>query len=107
MKIENQILTEIIMACFDLASDSSVPEDLRPKFLAMGKRLRGLLLNLITADFEAETPEFKEANQKLRRVNAFLRQQAQSLDDLANAIEQLGRLVGILDGLLGMAIGFV
>jgi len=107
MKIDNQTLTAIIMCCFDLASDDRVPEDWRPQFLAMGKRLRGLLLNLITADFEADTPKFKEASQRLREVNTLLRQEAQVLNDIANAIEQIGKLVGILDELLGVAIKFV
>lgn len=106
MKIDNQTLTAIIMSCFDLASDDRVPEDWRPQFLAMGTCLRDLLVDLITADFEADTPKIKEASQKLRDVNALLRQEAQVLNDIANAIEQIGKLVGILDELLGLAIKF-
>ncbi|MHC4570896.1 MAG: hypothetical protein ACYS0C_02310 [Planctomycetota bacterium] len=106
MRTDNQKLASIIELCFDYSSNDRVSEEDQKKFLALGKRLRGTLLNLITAEFEADTAQVIEANSQIESVNNKLRNEAQVLDDIANTIEQLGRLASILDDLIGIAAIF-
>jgi hypothetical protein len=106
-RINNQELTEIIISCFDLVTNGDVPSEFRPKFLALGKRLRGTLMNLLSAQFDSQTPQFIEANKKIEEVNKALKKAAGELKKFADTIEQVGKLVGILDDLLGIAASFV
>jgi len=106
-RTDNQKLAEIITLCFDLSMDGGVPEKLRPKFLVLGKRLRGTLINLLSAQFDSQTPKFIKANKKIEEVNKALKKTAEDLKEIADTIEQIGKLVGILDGLLGIAVSFV
>ncbi len=106
MRTDNQNLASIIELCFDYSSDNRVSEELQTRFLALGKRLRGTLVNLITAQFEAETAQFIEANNQITILNNRLKNEAQVLDNVANTVEQLGQLVSILDDLIGIAASF-
>jgi hypothetical protein len=107
MKINNGELTQVIDHCFDLSMDGRVHPDDRNEFLALGKRLRGSLLNLLTARFEEGTQEVIEANTKIEGLNKSLSSTTQVLNNTAQGIRQLGQLVSILDGLLKIASNFV
>lgn len=107
MKTKNAMLAEIIEICCDLSYTKGVPEELKPKFLVLGKRLRGSLVNLITADFNEDTPEFQDANKKIEEINTELKKVAKELKDAADAVEQTARLVSVLDNLIGLAVNFV
>ncbi len=107
MNINNQLLAAIIEMCFDYAMDDRVSESSRKDFSAIGKRLRGALLNLITAEFEAESAQFRVANKEIAAVNRGLQEEAQVLENVAATIEQLGKLAAILDELLKVAVSFV
>ncbi len=106
MKTENALLTEIIEACFDLSMHGQVPPEQRADFLALGKRLRGTLVNLLTAEFIEGTAAVSEANRKISELNQALKQEAKALANIANTVEQIGQLVSTLDGLLKLAVGF-
>ena len=106
MRTDNQNLASIIELCFDYSLDDRVPEELQKKFLALGKRLRGTLLNSITAEFEGDTAQVIEANNQIKAVNNELKNETQVLDNIANTVEQLGQLVSILDDLIGIALSF-
>jgi phage-related tail protein len=105
-KTDNLKLAEIAILCFDLGTSESVPPELRPAFLVLGKRLRGTLMNLLSAQFDSQTPKFIEANKKIGEANKALKKTAEDLKEAADTIEQTGKLIGILDGLLGIAIRF-
>jgi hypothetical protein len=55
VKINNAELAQLTERCFDLSMDGRVLPSDRKEFLALGKRLRGSLLNLLTAQFAAGT----------------------------------------------------
>lgn len=106
-RTDNETLTKMILLCFDLSTDGGVPAELRPEFLALGKRLRGTLMNLLSLQFDAQTPKFIEANGKIKTVNKALKKTASDLSNLANTIEQVGKLVGTLDDLLKIGVSLV
>lgn len=106
MKTENVVLTEIIETCFKLSADDRVPPNLQSEFLALGKRLRGTLVNLLTAEFNEGTAKVNEANQKIKEINQSLKVDVLELKLIADHVEQIGKLVSMLDGLLKLAAGF-
>lgn len=106
-KADTVTLTKIINKCFDHSMDDRFSDKQRARFLAEGKRLRGHLLNLLTAEFEEDAPELLEANEKLAAVNKQIAKATTALADTADAIRNVANLVGILDRLVGIAAAFV
>jgi hypothetical protein len=106
MKTDNVQLTEIIGHCFDYSMDGRFTPAQQNEFLAVGKRLRGSLLNLLSATFNAGTKAVVDANQMLKRQNQELVNSAQVLNSAATVLQNLTQLVGVLDGLLKLAAGF-
>ena len=106
-RTDNETLTKIIITCFDLATDGGVPAAFRPDFLILGKRLRGNLINLLSAEFDSATPQFVEVNANIKTVNKALKKTATDLAKFADTIEQVGKLIGTLDGLLKFAVKFI
>ena len=106
MKTNNAQLTEIIDKCFDYSMDGRFSPAQQTEFLTIGKRLRGSLLNLLSATFIAGTTEVADANQLLKQRNQELADSVQVLNNAANVLDQLTEMVGVLDGLLKLASGF-
>jgi hypothetical protein len=106
MKVDNKTLTELIERCFDLSMDGRLTPDQRKEFLALGKRLRGCLLNLVTAQFAANTKEVEEANRAIKLINKGLAADKENLEKTGAITGQLAQLVGILDDLLKIATVF-
>ncbi|MCB2227101.1 MAG: hypothetical protein KQH53_10535 [Desulfarculaceae bacterium] len=107
IKVDTVLLAAIIDACFDLSMDLSLPHKRRKEFLALGKRLRACLVNVVTARFKEGTQAVLEANKRLKAINAELKKSLEKMEALAKALDDLAELVGILDGLLSMATKFV
>jgi hypothetical protein len=107
VKINNAELTQVTERCFDLSMDGRVQTADRKEFLALGKRLRGSLLNLLTAQFAEGTQDVIEANTMIAGLNKSLRSTTQVLNNTAQVIGQLGQLVSILDDLLKIASTFI
>ena len=103
IKINNTQLTELTESCFDLSMDGRLSQEERREFLALGKRFRGCLLNLLTAQFTEGTLAVTEANTEITKLNSKLKVSVKKLDNIAQAISQLGDLVSILDDLLKIA----
>jgi hypothetical protein len=100
VKINNAELTQIIERCFDLSMDGRIHPADRKGFLALGKRLRGSLLNLLAAQFAEGTQAVIEANTEIGGLNNSLSSTTQVFNNTAQVIGQLGQLVSILDDLL-------
>lgn len=107
MKINNGELAQLTERCFDLSMDGRLKPDNRREFLALGKRLRGSLLNLLTAQFAAGTEAVIDANTKITGLIQSLNNTTQVLRNTAQVIGQLGQLVSSLDDLLKIASAFV
>ena len=100
-------LTEIVDRCFDLAMDTRLTDAQCTKYLVLGKKLRGSLLNLISARFEEGTAALEEANDELADLNARLKKDTEAIKNVADTVKSLGTLVGSLDKLLGVAASFI
>ncbi len=106
MKTDNVQLTEIIGQCFDYSMDGRLSPAQQNDFLTIGKRLRGSLLNLLSATFNDGTKEVVDANRLLNERNQELTNATQLLNNAATVLNKLTELVGVLDGLLKLAAGF-
>jgi hypothetical protein len=107
MKVDTTTLADVIGRCFDNATDGRFASSERAAFLADGKRLRGLLLNLLSAQFDNATQQVFSANAELKAVNTELRTSAVSLAKTTTTLNNVAQLVGTLDGLLTLAVSFV
>jgi hypothetical protein len=104
MKTDNQELVKCIEACLDLSMDDRLPQNRQNEMLALGKRLRGSLINLLTAEFPEDLNQVEEANQELYSINKTLKDKNQAIEKIADTISKLGQVVKILDGLLKFAV---
>jgi geranylgeranyl pyrophosphate synthase len=105
--VDTTTLADIINQCFAFSADGRFSDDQQGAFLADGKRLRGLLLNLLSAQFNDGTQSVLDANTKLTAVNKQLEQDAVVLANAAQALNNVANLVGTLDKLLNVAASFL
>jgi hypothetical protein len=105
--IDTVTLTTIINQCFAFATDGRVSLSDQQSFLIEGKRLRGLLLNLLSAQFDDTTANFTTASNALSSVNAKLSNAATALANTAATLNGIAALVNNLDKLLGVAASFL
>jgi hypothetical protein len=105
--IDTVTLTSIINQCFSFATDARVSPTNQQAFLIEGKRLRGQLLNLLSAQFDAATPTFATATTALSDVNEMLSNDATALANTAATLNGIATLVSNLDKLLAVATSFV
>lgn len=105
--VDTSTLSSIINQCFNYSTDGRVPQAQQTLFLADGKRLRGLLLNLLSARFDEKTQEVLDANTRLTAVNNELSNSAAALSNIAQTTSDIATLVGNLDKLLNIAKSFV
>ena len=100
-------LTRCIKSCFDLSGDDRLTEAKQRDMLALGKRLRGRLMDLLTAQFNEDIEDnVVEANTKLGDVNKRLEKVAEAIEKIADTVQQVTKLAGLLDRLVKVAIAF-
>jgi geranylgeranyl pyrophosphate synthase len=107
MKVDTTTLSDSVTQCFDNATDGRFSTSERAAFLTEGKRLRGLLLNLLSAQFNNGTQQVVDANAELKAVNTELKAAAANIAKTASTLNNVAHLVGTLDGLLGVAVSFI
>jgi hypothetical protein len=107
IKVDTTTLSDIINQCFGYATDGRFSSDQQAAFLAEGKRLRGLLLNLLSAQFDDGTQAVLDANKQLTTVNTELSNAATTLAKAAQTLNNVAGLVGNLDKLLNVAASFL
>ncbi|HMI50846.1 MAG TPA: hypothetical protein VK525_04990 [Candidatus Saccharimonadales bacterium] len=100
-------LSDIIIQCFDYSMDGRFSPTQRSAFLVDGKRLRGLLLNLLSARFAEGTQAVLDANKQLTRINEELANSAETLAHTAEVLGGVATLVANLDKLLSLATSFL
>jgi hypothetical protein len=103
MKIDNSALADVVERCFDLSMDGRLEQAQRQEFLVLGKRLRGSLVNVLSASFDADNEDFKAAQDKLKAVGTSIQSAQQALEGTTKVLAQLDGLVSALDGLLKFA----
>ena len=105
--VDTATLTTVINQCFAYSMNLQLSPQDRNCFLVEGKRLRGQLLNLLSAQFDAGLQQLAAANQSLTSVNAGLAQSAAVLANAAQTLNGIASLVNTLDKLLSIATSFV
>jgi hypothetical protein len=103
MVFDTQTLTRVADRCFDLSMSGALPAGIRAQYLAHGKRLRELLLQLLSARFDADSAEFKQATDAMHNTNHALAEAAEDLNKITQAVARLTELAGYLDKALGVA----
>ncbi len=106
-KVDAVTLTAVIDQCLDNSMDGRFPQSARSEFLILAKRLRGSLLNLLSARFDEGTDTLAEANAELGRINKQLKKKADTLAKAADTLEDIAGLAGSLDKLIGVARNFL
>ena len=104
MKTDNQELVKCIEACLDLSMDDRLTQAQQNEMLALGKRLRGSLVNLLTAEFPEDLEQVEEANQELQAISQVLADKNQAIEKISATIGKINQVVKGLDGLLKFAI---
>ena len=107
LKVDTTTLADIVNQCFAFASDVRFTLPQQKALLADGKRLRGLLLNLLSAQFDDGTPAVVDANNQLVGVNNDLADATAALANVAKTLGDVANLVGNLDQLLNIAVSFI
>jgi len=107
LKVDTTTLSGIISQCFAYSSDGRLSATQQGAMLADGKRLRGLLLNLLSAQFDDGTQAVLAANSQLTTVNTELANSAAALANAAKTLNDVASLVGNLDKLLNVATTFI
>ena len=108
MKLDSRKLTETIELCFERSMDTGLPPVERGKFLAEGKKLRRQLIDLLSAQFDAEfDDEISEANSRLGEVAKQLRKKIDELSKVKQQIAELRGIAKLLDTLLTGAVSLV
>ena len=107
MKLKCVELTKTIMECFDNSMDNRFTFEERKDFLVQGKKLRGSLINLLSADFSEGTIEVHDANRVINEINVRLKERNLLLNNVAAITGDIAKLVSILDDLLKLAAGYV
>jgi hypothetical protein len=107
IKVDTTTLSSVVNQCFNYAMDGRVPQPQQNMFLAEGKRLRGLLMNLLSAQFDAGAQAVLNANKELTIVNKGLSDSAASLANCAQTLNGIASLVKNLDSLLNVAAKFI
>ena len=105
--LDTATLSNVINQCFTFSMNTQLSPQDRNSFLIEGKRLRGQLLNLLSAQFDAGSQQLAAANQSLTSINASLAQTATVLANAAQTLNAIASLVGTLDKLLSIAASFV
>jgi len=107
IKVDTTTLSNIINQCFAYSSDGRLSPSQQAAMLADGKRLRGLLMNLLSAQFNDGTQAVLDANNQLTKVNTALANSATALANAAQTLDDITSLVGNLDKLLNLVAGVV
>jgi len=107
IKVDTTTLSDIINQFFAYSSDGRLSSDQQGMILAEGKRLRGLLLNLLSAQFNDGTQVVLDANGQLKALNAELTNSAAVLKNAARTVNDVANLVGNLDKLLNVVAKFI
>ena len=106
-KIDTEKLVVCIERCFNLSMDGRLSQARRSEMLALGKRLRGSLINHLTATFPDDLKQVDDANKQLQEVNKTLADANAAINKIADTVKEINKLVTVLDKVLKFAANFL
>jgi hypothetical protein len=104
--VDTPTVTRLIVTCFNLSLDDRLGDRQQRDFLVAGKRLRGCLVNLVSAQFNDDTDMVLDVNRQITRI---IQQTAHLKGDVTTAagvLSEINVAVGVLDELLNLAVSF-
>jgi geranylgeranyl pyrophosphate synthase len=107
IRVDTTALTDLIDRCLGLAADARLAREAQASFLADGKRLRALLLNLLSAQFDDGTQAVLEVNQEITNVNRRLSNPIVTLANIAATRAAVSSIIALLDKLVAVATMFI
>ncbi len=105
--IDGELLVKVIQMCFSQSQIEGITKKQSRELITLGKKLRGVLLNMLTAKFDGDTQLFKDATAELKAANKELKDALEDLQKTADAIKKVTSAFKLLDKLLGIAAGFL
>ena len=97
-KVDTVKAYQVIDRCLDYWMDLRFTQAQRSKFLSLAKRLRGSLLNLLSARFDEGTAALTRRTASWRKqYDAGLKKFAETLANAAETLANLIQLVGALN----------
>lgn len=105
--LDAELLTRLILLCFKLSQKPGISDNQSRNLIVLGKKLRGILLNILTAKFDASTQLFIDSTNELKETNKALKEALDDLKKTADAIKKATGVLKLLDKLLGIAVGFL
>jgi uncharacterized phage infection (PIP) family protein YhgE len=105
-KLATDRLAGSISRLFDLAGDDRLTETQRSKVSALAKRLRGRLVDLLSAQFPDDLEEISDANAKIAALTQRLADANDAINKIADTVKQITALAGALDKLIVLATKF-
>lgn len=100
-------LAELVTLCFDLSQKPGVKKEEAEKLILLGKRLRGVLMNILTARFQANDQGFAKATQSLNETTQVMKDALADIEEVSEAIKRTTETLKVVDKLLGIAIAFL
>jgi hypothetical protein len=104
--VDTSTLTSMISTLVDDSMDGRFSPAQQQQCMVLAKRLRGTLMNLLSARFNDGTPQVVQANSDLNTVNNQIQVAATNLGAFAQTLANVTSLVGQLDSLLALAAKF-
>jgi hypothetical protein len=104
--VDTSTLTSMISTLVDDSMDGRVSPGDQQQCMVLAKRLRGTLVNLLSARFNDGTPQVVQANSDLNTVNNQVQALVTNLGSSAQTLTNVTSLVGQLDSLLALAAKF-
>lgn len=105
--LDGEMLVRLIQLCFTLSQKPGITPKQSRDLIILGKKLRGVLLNILTAKFDASTQLFIDATTELKATNKVLEEAIDDLQETAEAIKRATGVLKLLDKLLGIAVAFL
>ena len=105
--LDAEPLAKLIQFCFKLSQKPGISEKQSHNLIVLGKKLRGVLLNILSAQFDASTQLFIDSTNELKETNKALKEALDDLQKTADAIKKATGVLKLLDKLLGIAVGFL
>lgn len=106
VSVDTNILASMISTLVDDSMDGRFSPQQQQQCMVLAKRLRGTLVNLLSARFNDTTVEVSKANSDLNALNGQIQAAAANLGSFAQTLANITGLVGQLDGLLALAVKF-
>ncbi|MBO0939128.1 hypothetical protein J2I47_21415 [Fibrella sp. HMF5335] len=105
--VDSEKIASCVQECFMLSLDDRLTIDEQKQMNVLGKRLRGHLINLLSATFDDGVKEVEAANKQLQAVNQQLSDTNEVINKVAATVKTVTKLVQTLDNLLTMVARFV